>query len=351
MKRRAPDRAQKLLERGNIALADGHLERARRLFRAAIKQNPANLEAWLQLAWITEDPRRRMGLLGQVLSLDPKHAEAREALRSARQELVGSGMRVEPRFASLEAVPIRSSGLSPWVALVFLLVLFVLGFGVGGLLAGRDRHVVWSALFPPTVTPTATATPTVTATLTATETPTVTATPTDTPTPTATHTPTNTFTPTPTFTPTQTPTHTATFTPTPTPTPERWIDVNLTTQTLVAYEGDTPVMKTLISSGSVDFPTIVGEYRIYLKMREQTMTGPDYSTPDVPFVMYFKGSYSLHGAYWHNDFGRRRSHGCINLPMKEAEWLWYWSGPQVPPGWPNVWASDENPGSRVVIHE
>ena len=161
--------------------------------------------------------------------------------------------------------------------------------------------------------------------------------------------------PLPTWTPTPLPTPTLapTLTPSPTPTPEpttppvavdpgvvsprpagvgeteRWIDVNLSTQTLVAYEGDTPVFNTLVSSGLPQWPTVTGQYRTYMKYESQTMNGYllgyDYFLPDVPYVMYFFEDYAIHGTYWHSNFGTPMSHGCVNVSTPDAGWLFDWA--------------------------
>jgi hypothetical protein len=144
---------------------------------------------------------------------------------------------------------------------------------------------------------------------------------------------------------------------------EKWIDVDLTRQQLVAFEGQKPVFATLISSGrrnredpEHDFPTPAGTFRIREKHVTTTMDGDvasdgPYSIEDVPWVMYFQGSYALHGAFWHDAFGNMRSHGCVNLSPEDARTLFAWADPQLPPGWHGVFSKDENTGSRVVIHE
>jgi lipoprotein-anchoring transpeptidase ErfK/SrfK len=175
-----------------------------------------------------------------------------------------------------------------------------------------------------------------------------------TPTNTATSTPTPTFTPTntPTPTPTYTPTATPSLTPTPTATPlptntaiptireetnpgvsppndiqpgERWIDVNLTTQRVNAYQGKNLKNTFIVSTGTWRYPTITGQYRIYVKYRYADMSGPGYYLPDVPYVMYFYKGYGIHGTYWHNNFGTPMSHGCINLTINDAGWIFNWS--------------------------
>jgi lipoprotein-anchoring transpeptidase ErfK/SrfK len=74
-----------------------------------------------------------------------------------------------------------------------------------------------------------------------------------------------------------------------------------------------------------------------------------YSIEDVPWTMYFHESYALHGAFWHNLFGRERSHGCVNLSPADARWLFFWAGPTLPSGWHGVRSTSDNPGTAVVI--
>lgn len=106
---------------------------------------------------------------------------------------------------------------------------------------------------------------------------------------------------------------------------EKWIDVNLSTQTVTAYEGQTAVYSTLASTGLWGTPTVVGTYTIYAKYLSTRMSGPGYDLPNVPHVMYFFKGYSLHGAYWHNNFGTPMSHGCVNLSLSDAEWFYNWA--------------------------
>jgi lipoprotein-anchoring transpeptidase ErfK/SrfK len=119
---------------------------------------------------------------------------------------------------------------------------------------------------------------------------------------------------------------------------EQWIHVDLAEQVLVAYEGDRPVLATLVSSGKEGFEPPVGLFRVHKKYATVTMSGPDpdagtYTVEEVPWTMYYWGSFALHGAYWHDEFGRVRSHGCTNLPPIDAHWLFHWSAPALPQGW------------------
>lgn len=103
------------------------------------------------------------------------------------------------------------------------------------------------------------------------------------------------------------------------------IFVKLSEQRVYAYENGTLLRSVLVSTGLPATPTVTGDYRIYVKYRSQTMYGPGYYLPNVPYVMYFYRGYGLHGTYWHSNFGRPMSHGCVNLPTSEAEWLFNWA--------------------------
>jgi lipoprotein-anchoring transpeptidase ErfK/SrfK len=106
---------------------------------------------------------------------------------------------------------------------------------------------------------------------------------------------------------------------------EKWIDIELSTQTLTAYEGDTPVLSALVSTGVPGMPTPQGEYTVYRKIRSQVMSGPGYYLPNVEWVLYFYRGYALHGTYWHNNFGHPMSHGCVNLTNADAKWIYEWA--------------------------
>jgi lipoprotein-anchoring transpeptidase ErfK/SrfK len=105
----------------------------------------------------------------------------------------------------------------------------------------------------------------------------------------------------------------------------RWIDVNLSTQSLYAYEGDTLVNSFVVSTGTWLTPTVVGKYKIWIKFASTSMSGPGYYLPDVPYVMYFYKGYGIHGTYWHNNFGTPMSHGCVNMRTSDAQWLFNWA--------------------------
>jgi lipoprotein-anchoring transpeptidase ErfK/SrfK len=106
---------------------------------------------------------------------------------------------------------------------------------------------------------------------------------------------------------------------------EHWIDVNLTQQKVYAYAGDALVNSFVVSTGVWSTPTVTGQYHIYVKLRYTDMSGPDYYLPDVPYTMYFYKGYGLHGTYWHHNFGTPMSHGCVNLSIPDAQWLYEFS--------------------------
>jgi len=105
----------------------------------------------------------------------------------------------------------------------------------------------------------------------------------------------------------------------------KWIDINLSTQTLTAYVGRTPVFRARVSTGTWRTPTVVGTFRVYVKYVSTRMRGPGYDLPNVPYTMYFYSGYSIHGTYWHNNFGTPMSHGCVNMRTSDARWLFYWA--------------------------
>ena len=134
----------------------------------------------------------------------------------------------------------------------------------------------------------------------------------------------------------------------------KWIEVNLENQTLVAYDGDRPMYVTLISSGRVkrrgdedhDHHTPTGVFRIREKHITNTMDGDGtvvdgpYSIEDVPYVQYFWRSFAFHTAFWHDNFGRTKSHGCVNMSPADSRWLFNWTTPGLPGGWHSVWAPE-----------
>jgi LysM repeat protein len=105
----------------------------------------------------------------------------------------------------------------------------------------------------------------------------------------------------------------------------KWILVDLSSQTLTAFEGSSAVNSTYVSTGISVYPTPAGRFAVQYKVPSTTMSGPGYYLTGVPWNLNFGGDYFIHGAYWHNNFGTPMSHGCVNLPVGWAEWLYYWA--------------------------
>lgn len=132
----------------------------------------------------------------------------------------------------------------------------------------------------------------------------------------------------------------------------KWIRVDLAEQTLVAYEGDTPVFATMVSTGRDPHPTKKGVFRIYAKTIHSTMRGrgwADYVAEEVPWAMHFYMGQALHGAYWHDQFGIVKSHGCVNLSFADAKWLFNWVPPALPEGWHTLLPGREDPAVYVDV--
>lgn len=112
-------------------------------------------------------------------------------------------------------------------------------------------------------------------------------------------------------------------------TANRWIDVDLAEQTLAVYENGKLVFATVIASGLEPYWTRPGTFQIYLKKETETMRNNDptdfYYLDNVPWTMYFDGARALHGAYWRTRFGYPQSHGCVNLSVGDAHWIFNWA--------------------------
>jgi lipoprotein-anchoring transpeptidase ErfK/SrfK len=380
-----PELARDALQNALQAMQRGDRQAARRWAEKSVVLAPELEEPWLFLASLA-NPRASVKYLEQALRINPQSQRARKGMHwavervrqeqvkksSARQSLLGrkqvenpvpgrltqpaSGKPVvfeaknEPQIHKLPAQMVARS-VPPSDLLVpnsltryrwSFLTLFLIAICVTAAWAfwpGNASPVmaflhssrslpaipgVSADVNKPTYTPSPTSTFTPTSTSTPTPTPTLTPTPTDTPTPTAT------------ATPTDTPWLTATQISWPTDTPEpvvnsgggggvRWIDVNLSQQRLYAYEGDTVVASFLVSTGVPQFPTVTGQYHIYIKLLYTLMAWDGYYLPNVPYTMYFYKGYGIHGTYWHNNFGHPMSHGCVNMYTPDAEWMFYWA--------------------------
>lgn len=111
---------------------------------------------------------------------------------------------------------------------------------------------------------------------------------------------------------------------------QKWLEINLSTQRLIAWEGGKPVYAVIVSTGKPATPTYSGVYSIYRKQHPERMRGRGYDIPNVPHAMYYHRGYAIHGAYWHSRFGTPVSHGCTNVAPNHARWLYNWASVGTP---------------------
>lgn len=136
----------------------------------------------------------------------------------------------------------------------------------------------------------------------------------------------------------------------------KWIEIDLSDQTLYARENGKVVYKFLVSTGKWG-RTPTGVFRIWSKLRYCLMAGGSrhnntyYYLPNVPYTMYFYKDYGIHGTYWHNNFGHTMSHGCVNMATPEAKTLFYWAHPEIDEKDWSVYPTKDDPGTPVIIHE
>lgn len=327
-----------LLSEAYAAIHRGDRKLARRNAQKAISIDPECVYGWLILAGLSS-PKASLTYARKAQAISPDNPAVVKALQWAQQRFqdepkpasqdITRKIRTAPmaRVFILEP-PIRvETHLPVWIwTFVILLVLSLVFLGLDVLpfrLAAaveRAGPINQHVLPKPSLTPTATQTPTIT--------PTPTPTNTSTPTPTATST----------VTPTKTPTRTLQPTATPAPTRSgntgdidgRWIAIDLSEQRLYAYQDDDLVRSFLVSTGTWQYPTPVGRFAVWIKLRYTDMAGPGYYLPDVPYTMYFYRDYGIHGTYWHDNFGTPMSHGCVNMITEEAGWLFNWSFVGIP---------------------
>lgn len=347
-----PASLELLMEYGVMLIKDGQPDAARKFFEKVVERDPRQVNAWLLLAGVCDRGEDSLRCLVRALEIEPRNDRAHAGIRWARKRVqpyiqADGDLATRPVSARTldqtppappkidRAAPSDSSGGKGSHPAASILLGGLIGLI---LIACLGVGAIW--LFGPPRNANAQNVPIVIASATATLPPTSTATSIPIATSTPTLAPTEIVAPAPTIAPTEGPTEVPTALPLPTnaPTVEpaidpapsstnttRWIDVDLTNQVLVAYEGDTPVRTTLVSTGLPGTPTVTGQFNIYVKYPAQLMYGPGYYLPDVPWVMYFYNDYGLHGTYWHNNFGHPMSHGCVNLPTPEAEWLYNWA--------------------------
>ena len=343
-----PGITRRLIQDARAALLRDDRPAARRLAEEAARRDPAQEEPWLILGALSEGAES-LAYLQRALAINPSSPRARQGVHWALKRLRQASQTHTPLPQAPQPRPLAPASISshqlihrrqaflPWA----VVLLAVLAFSLAALgnpalsfngSAAASNPIAMAQSFISKATRTPTPTPTFTPTPTPTQTPTATATFTPTVTATATPTPIPTDTPAPTFTMTP---HSGrknkaarAYAPPNIARPslvgenENWILVDLSQQRTYAYTGDTLMNTFVVSTGTWQTPTVTGTFRIYVKYRFTTMTGPGYNLPNVPYTMYFYKGYGLHGTYWHNNFGVPMSHGCVNLRTDEAAWLY-----------------------------
>lgn len=348
-----------------IAIKEGQRQKARVLLQQAVRQDPADFVAWVWLAGITPSPEAGLEYIRRAEALrpgDPMVIKARkwiEGRMASEVKTEANQPNLDRKARKATKLDWQTMGVVGALAAIVIALATVVGivawdrFGDPESPSGAEDILEISQVSQVRTDPGG-PTPQAIQTAVATEAPTrAKATPTPTPrgmlaknitnvgedgqaiAPRATWT----TTPTPTSTPSPTPTYVPTFVSPQEGSPplrplgvasnEKWIDVNLTQQSLTAFEGNDAVFSTLISSGTWEHPTVTGLFRIWVRYTSQTMDGRrlgyDYYLENVPYVMYFYEDYALHGTFWHNNFGTPMSHGCVNLKTSDAEWIFNWS--------------------------
>jgi lipoprotein-anchoring transpeptidase ErfK/SrfK len=360
--------AHEYVAKAREALRRGDKEFARESGAQAALLVPAYEDAWLILAASDPDPEVSLAYAQKALEVNPESMRARRGVEWAKNRLKQAGPQ-QGRNEAFTGIPMKPASkqvnlpvVQPkskkrgWVygGLLGLLTCAVLGVTAYSAVTHPAFASIMNNVNAPAPTqenlwaPVNVAKPAVTPLDVSAFVPQIA----DTPAP-APATPTPVFTSTPTEVPTETPTPTPEATETPgvmameivpdTPTSqyipptqsqaqypargngERWIDVDLSQQRVYAYEGDVIVNSFIVSTGTWRTPTVTGRFKIWIKLRSTTMSGPGYRLTNVPYTMYFHKGYGLHGTYWHNNFGTPMSHGCVNLRTEDAAWLFNWA--------------------------
>lgn len=357
-----PAEAQVLLQKAREALRQNDLMQARILAQQAARIVPDSEDPWLILA-AASDPEQSVAYIKRALDINPNSPRAERGMQWALRRVPQAASSSRAAADRVSATPTARSGSSVrrWALGVAGAALVALSAWTAysnpdtitsiskAFVVAEPAHASsWAqveipkpVVMAPLVTPAPTATPLPVATDTATlePSPTATSVPTETATiePSATATAiTDTATgdpdafsmqvlvdtPTPEWVPTAVPPTVAPSVPDYSATGgEHWIDVDLSQQMVYAYAGNTVVNSFLVSTGTWEHPTVTGQYYIYVKYLYTDMIGPDYYLPNVPYTMYFYKGYGLHGTYWHSNFGTPMSHGCVNLRISDAAWL------------------------------
>ncbi len=305
------EKARLALDKARSSLLKKDASRAFIHAKTAIDLNPKLEEAWLILASVS-DPKDSIKYLNRALEVNPDSQKARKGMRWAARRLREiqqqnvQGKSGPPHKHALKKKNQKDVGQTKkiWGVSLFISIIFigsVLMFWLG-LPALQAQASVQKGPRPADALPKPTLTPTIT--------------------------------PTPTLTPTMAPTQTqdtsySSYLYNSWDIPEEvsgtndfWIEVDLNKQMLYAYNGSQIISSFLVSTGTNSYPTVTGTYKIYAKLPTYRMVGPGYDLPDVPYSMFFYKGYSIHGTYWHSNFGTPMSHGCVNMNTNDAAWIY-----------------------------
>ncbi len=318
-----------LVKEAKQAYQDGNVSVAQRKLRQAIQIDPQHPKLWLTLVKLSKTPDEAVNVLKQAQEFHPNHPKIQSALESKQHKVRSQAITNERRLTR----PFIYGALGLVALFACLLMSFIWFRGQQPVAASSEnleivdnsesQVVAQPVSLPELPAATPTQRPLLSKQVIAQDEPRATWTVTPTPSPTPT--------PTPSVIPTfvSSSAYTQKIRPFGVSNNERWIDVDLSTQVLKAYEGDFLVFSTPISSGTSEHRTVTGQFRIWLKFESQTMDGRrlgyDYYLENVPYVMYFFEDYAIHGAYWHNNFGTPMSHGCVNVEPADAGWLFNWA--------------------------
>ncbi|MCD6576559.1 MAG: L,D-transpeptidase [Anaerolineaceae bacterium] len=314
MRSKRQKKAHFALNRARLALIKKDINGAFKYAKIAADLNPQLEEAWLILASVS-GPKESIEFLNHALEINPESKKARKGMRWAvrrYREIQQKNVQNEtssPKKHVSEKNNIRKLiiqwEVSLFISIIFIgsvLMIWLIVPAIQAQASIQKEPRPQNALPKPTLTPTATPTPTLTPT------------------------------PTPTMTPTATPKpiisysynypHSWNIPEEVSGTDDFWVEVDLSTQMLYAYRGSQIINSYLVSTGISSHPTVTGTYKIYAKYPTYTMVGPGYNLPDVPYSMFFYKGYSIHGTYWHSNFGTPMSHGCVNMNTNDAAWIY-----------------------------
>ncbi len=314
-----------MLKRASKALRSGDKQMARKWAAKAASIDNNDEKPWILLGMLGT-PQASLEYFLHALKINPESKRAQQGMRWAIRRGLSRGVINEEtahKFLTMaestHSAPGRIQTAFKFASVATFLVITGLGvwiwWGLPGIAQAAIEPETASAILPnelgdimepiPTEMPSATSTPI--------------------PSPTNTLEPTSTPIPSP----------TATVAPTAIPTEvlpqvslpegvekgENWIDVDLTKQTLTAYQGKNSIKTFVVSTGTWQYPTVTGQYQIYVKYESAPMSGPGYYLPGVPYIMYFYRGYGVHGTYWHDNFGTPMSHGCVNMTIDDSRWM------------------------------